>query len=652
MKYTFIIGFSDEQRLLSGVQSWSGKTFDYIKKTFDFSILNNDLIDISYAYYSKVTDKQKFIRILNIYNLIVNENTITINYTVGKEQNITSETLKLKTQKILRTDKIIEQNNYMPFCSILNQSQVGGIFSKDNLIDNVNKFVKQSDWLSIYNLFKPIEGISKNNTIWNDVELLSNISFATAKLSEVYINLKHTFNKDEEKFKFLVQQKKYRQVTELLRKRCIELNPENPTYYSNLGYTHYQYSRELTQIGGRRDGKPLEEIETAIKYLDKALELNPTRLNDLYRKGMMLTELYPKLTLFSRTKPEAKKYKEVNLKIQDGIDAFELVIKYYHDIPIEDIYNKKKYRKEHIKSCYDAARAYSDLVSNNWDEVIYLLSLDHNINENDDVKYIPKDLENIEKAIKHIENCSINDNIIFITIPIENYNLLDVAAYNGNVEGVYKLYCIAKYYFTKFWILSGYGQRVNDKANEFRDKAEEFYIKALEFNWSQEKERADKSFIAERLCRLYISKKQYDKATSVIAPFIRRRTDYYVRYSYASALMLNGKHDDAKFQIKLAQENVHSNKEMWLGYFINACSDLRNNDLDSSKDNLKKAVIQAKNDGKSNIDSLLIAQGFISIKENDRQNASKFLGQALDLNPYRVSIQKRVPNWQPKEVKS
>ena len=537
----------------------------------------------------------------------------------------------------------------MPFCCILDHSQLVRLFSKDNLIDNVNEFIKKSDWLSIYNLFKPLEDISKNDNVWNDVDILSSISFATAKLSEVYINLKHTFNKDEEKFKFLSQQKKYRQITELLRKRCIELNPENPSYYSNLGYTHYQYSRELTQIGGRRDGKPLEEVDTSIKYLDKALELNPTRLNDLYRKGMMLTELYPKLTLFSRKRPEAETYKEVNLKIQEGIDAFELVIKYYQEMPIEDVYNKKKYRKEHIKSCYDAARAYSDLVSNNWDEVIYLLSLDHNINEYDDVKYIPKDLENIEKAIEHIEKCSINDNFEFISNPIENYILVDVAACNGNVEGVYKLYCIAKYYFTKFWILSGYGQRPNDKANEFRDKAEVFYKKALIFNWSQEKERADKSFIAERLCRLYISKKQYEEASSVIAPFIRRRTDYYVRYSYASALMLNGKHDEAKFQIKLAQENVQSNKEMWLGYFINACSDLRNNNIDSSKDNLKKAVNQAKNDGKSNIDSLLIAQGFISIKENDRVNATKFLGQALDLNPYRVSVQKRVPNWQPKE---
>lgn len=647
-----IVGFSDEQRLLSGSQSWTGKAFEDIKNIFDLSQLNKDLIVEAYGYYSKAVDKHKPVKVIKITNIFVKDDSITMYYSVGDELVITSESFKSKTQKILRADKVVEQNNYLPFCSILNDFQSERLFSDNSLNDKVSEFIKQSDWLSIYNLFDPFVDISKNQIIWNDADLLSNISFATAKLSEVYINLKHTFNKDDDKFKFLAQQKKYRQFTELLRKRCIELNPTNPTYYSNLGYTHYQYSRELTQIGGRRDGKPLDEIDNAIKYLDKALEINPFRLNDLYRKGMMLTELYPKLSLFSRTRPEAEKYKEVNEKIQEGIDAFELVIKYYQAIPSEDVYNKKKYRKEYIKSCYDVARAYSDLVSNNWDEVIYLLSLDHNINENDEVKYIPKDLENIEKAIKHLESCGINDNNDFINNPIENFNLLEVAAYNGSVEGVYKLYCIAKYYFTKFWILSGYGQRPNDKSNEFRDKAELFYKKALEFNWSKEKERADKSFIAERLCRLYISKKQFEEAAKIIRPFIKNRTDYYVRYSYASALMLNGKYDDAKFQIKLAQENIQSNKEMWLGHFINACSDLRSNDLDSSKSNLQKAVNQAKTDGKFNIDSLLIAQGFISIKENNKTDASKFLEQALDLNPYRVSIQKRVPNWQPKGEKN
>ncbi|MEO0075832.1 MAG: hypothetical protein ABIK31_07005 [candidate division WOR-3 bacterium] len=400
----------------------------------------------------------------------------------------------------------------------------------------------------------------------------------------------------------------------------------------------------LTQLGGRRDGKPLEEIEKALQYLNKALELNDARVNDLYRKGQMLSELYPKLTLFSKAKmPSADKYKTANEKIIEGIKAFETAISVFENFAPDD-FKRKSYYKEYVKCCYDGARAYSDLVSNNWDEIQFVLSLDHKISEDDKVTYIPDDLKNIDKALGLIEKCCIVDNIPAMSQP-EQKDIIDLAAHTGVVEGVYKLYSFGKHLFTKYWILSGYGQRTNHNADIFRDKSELFYKKALEFPWSDEKKRADKTFIAEKLCRLYISKKQYDKASDTIRPFILNRTDYYVRYTYASALMLNGQFAEAKRQLDLAMSFPQGNKEIWLGHFLKACADLRDNNLDNSKANLDKAIKQAETDGKKNLDSLLIAQAFISLKEKDREQATKFLEQALEINPYRVSIQKRVSNW-------
>jgi tetratricopeptide (TPR) repeat protein len=532
----------------------------------------------------------------------------------------------------------------MPFCTVLNETQTKKFFKSETLIEEVNNLIKKSDWISIYKKFEPIENLKKNTEIWNDEDLLSNISFATAKLSEIYIDLRKIFQNDNEKNKFLAQQKKYREATELLRKRCIEINPYNPLHYSNLGYSHYQYVRELTQLGGRRDGRPLEEIEKAIQYLDKAIAINGARVNDLYRKGQMLSEIFPKLTLFAKSKmPSADKYKTVNEKISEGIKAFETAIAVFENLSPDD-FKRKSYYKEYVKCCYDGARTYSDLVSNNWDEIQFVLSLDHNISEEDKVTYIPDDLKNIDKALALIEKCCIVDNIPAMP-QAEPKEIIDLASHTGDVEGVYKLYSFGKHLFTKYWILSGYGQRTNHNADICRNKAELFYKKALDFPWSDEKERADKTFVAEKLCRLYISKKQYDKAAETIRPFIRNRTDYYVRYTFASALMLNGKYDEAQKQLDLAISYPQSNKEMWLGHFLKACADLRGNNLDSSKLNLQKAIKQAETDGKKNLDSLLISQGFISIKENDKQHATEFLELALEINPYRVSIQKRVPNW-------
>lgn len=644
MKQTLLIGFADDQRFQSGQQSWTGKTLEEIKKLFDLSILTLDNLDKSIGYYSKSADKTKKCIEIIVTSITTDNDRFAISFTTGQEMELTAEQLKKRAQKILRSEKVMPTNVYMPFCSVLNESQTKKLFKSETLIDEVNELLKKSDWISIYKKFEPIQDLKNNSEIWNDEDLLSNISFSTAKLSEVYIDLRKAFQNDQEKNKFLAQQKKYREATELLRKRCVELNPTNPLHYSNLGYSHYQYVRELTQLGGRRDGKPLEEIEKAIQYLNKALELNGARVNDLYRKGQMLSEVFPKLTLFAKSKmPGADKYKTANEKINEGITAFETAITAFENFAPND-FKRKSYYKEYVKCCYDAARAYSDLVSNNWDEIQFVLSLDHNISEEDKVTYIPDDLKNIDKALSLIEKCCIVDNIPAMPQP-EPKEVIDLASHTGSVEGVYKLYSFGKHLFTKYWILSGYGQRTNPNADIYRDKAEMFYKKALDFPWSDEKERADKTFVAEKLCRLYISQKQYEKATDIIRPFIRNRTDYYVRYTFASALMLNGKYSEAQKQLDLAMSYPQANKEMWLGHFLKACADLRSNNLDSSKSNLQQAIQQAETDGKKNLDSLLIAQGFISIKENDKEHAAKFLEQALEINPYRVSIQKRVPNW-------
>ncbi len=77
--------------------------------------------------------------------------------------------------------------------------------------------IKNSDWIGIYKMFEPINNIRTKPDLWNDEDLLSHISFATAKLSEVYINLKQNFPIDNDRNKFLAQQKKYREATEFLK---------------------------------------------------------------------------------------------------------------------------------------------------------------------------------------------------------------------------------------------------------------------------------------------------------------------------------------------------------------------------------------------------------------------------------------------------
>lgn len=268
MKKTLLIGLADDQRFQSGQQSWTGKTLEEIKKLFNLSTLTVDNLDKGIGYFSKTADKTRKCVEITVTAVTVDSDRFAISFTAGQEINLSAEQVKKRAQKILRSEKILPTNAFMPFCTILNEPQTKKLFKSETLIDAVNELIKKSDWISIYKKFEPIQNLKNNTEIWNDEDLLSNISFAAAKLSEVYIDLRRSFQNEQEKSKFLAQQKKYREATELLRHRCIEINPANPLHYSNLGYSHYQYVRELTQLGGRRDGKPLEEIEKALQYFE------------------------------------------------------------------------------------------------------------------------------------------------------------------------------------------------------------------------------------------------------------------------------------------------------------------------------------------------------------------------------------------------
>lgn len=526
----------------------------------------------------------------------------------------------------------------------------------DELRKTLKEMIGQCDWIGIYNKFKPFDLLLNNKEVWNNSEILNQISLALAKLSETSGNLKYSFNTEKELNDFLHQQKTYREATILLRRRCIELTPDNAAYYSTLAYSHYQFLRELIQPGGRRDGRALDEVGQALTYLNKAIELSPTRISDYYRKGQILSELLPKLLVFNRkTLSNRDKLTEASRqskeKIKEGILAFKEGIDCYESIQKENKFDLRRYYKDYIKSLYDISRAYFDLIQNNWDEIQFALKLNHAIPPHDSITYIPEDYENIKNAICNIEKCLKLDNIPALSNSSIKENI-DLACYTGHVEGVYKLYSLGKYFFTKGWIVSGYGQRLNQESNMCFDLSEKLYFEALKFPWSENKVKQNKIYIAEKIARLFITQGKYEEATAILEKHIdkRKKTDYYVFYTLAIAYMNNNEFDKAKACINSALNDKFGNKELWLGHFLLSCNNLRNGDIDKAKNALGIASKIAKDSGKENLDSLLIAQGFIAYKENKKRDALVFLEEAQKLNPYRLFVNKRIDKWKNKNL--
>jgi tetratricopeptide (TPR) repeat protein len=106
--------------------------------------------------------------------------------------------------------------------------------------------------------------------------------------------------------------------------------------------------------------------------------------------------------------------------------------------------------------------------------------------------------------------------------------------------------------------------------------------------------------------------------------------------------MLQGMYDDARAQINQALEDTKGNKELWLGKFLDSIALLRAGNIAESKIELNKAIVDAEKEGKTNLDSLLITQGYIAIKEGKKSEAMELFKSSLEINPYRVSVQKRV----------
>ena len=85
------------------------------------------------------------------------------------------------------------------------------------ILEEIKGLKEENDWLGIYNIFQPIADLPQNNLIWNDHRVLNEIGYACGKLAETGSIPQEIFQNQTAKNKFLDQQKKYREHTEMIR---------------------------------------------------------------------------------------------------------------------------------------------------------------------------------------------------------------------------------------------------------------------------------------------------------------------------------------------------------------------------------------------------------------------------------------------------
>ncbi len=639
----FIFAF-DEKTFENGRVSYFGQHLNNITSLFpEFVSLTTASLDGAIGIFAKKDDDQQPARTLEILSFDNRGNGASIHFKVKAISDINSGAVRRGIRGQLDRTGLVVDGPYLPFCCLVNTEDVPAVLSTGGE-SQLSLMHSRLDWMGIYKRFQPIGNLARDYPdVWIDIESLNMIGFACAKLAETSVNLKQAFPDVRQKQNFLRQQSHYRGETEAIRRRCIEIQPNNAGLLSNLAYLYYRNVIELTQPGGRRDGNIRQEIDQALDHLDETLKLDNTRVSDLYRKGFLLADKLRQQILFGAGGGNGKNRSDQSrLCTRDGIAAFERAVEVWESYTLADR-NRRRYQKDYIKSLYHAGGAYYSLIINDWDEAVYMLGLGSLIDDADRVPINHKDLENADRAWTYFYACWHSERSDLNTdVPSEKST-----APSGAEDGVFKLYWLGKVRFAKFWILSGAGQTVDATANEERDEAERLLVAALKQQWPPENQRQKKDFIAELLARLYISKQEPDKAIEVIKAHSTRYIEAYVATTLSTALVLTKQHDDAQRVLHDAVNN-RGNKALWKTLLYQSCASLRMGLLDQARQEVAAAEKEARRQGKATVDTILIAYAFISYKSGDIQEAINYLTQAIALNPHRISVQKRLMNWQRK----
>ena len=521
----YIIATSFSELKQHGYFFWGEKYYSQIKNYLPKNITTTLGISTAVVYFCKNEQKFKNSLLINITGVQLTSNFLKLNYSIAEEMKYKSYQIRTALRNYLNKKTILE----LPFCAVVDESDFFNFINDSSIEDKLSIFEQNNDWNSIIKILDKFQPLEKNQ-IWNNSNLLNRFSFATAKLSECDNNIKTKFPDKDKRKEYLEERKKFRELTIKLRKRCIELDNNNPSFYSNLAYTYYQSATELSTPGGRKDGNLKNEASLALYYFDKALELDHNRITDLYRKANLLSDILTNKILFNPDtdiKIQEKYNQAYNLQ-QLSIQTFETLTEKYEDISDEK--QKKRFFKYYIKALYKLSLLNFQLGKTNINTLNILYNQNPLFNCSDEDSEIK--LTYINNAINYLEKC------IKLDSRKNEQDLLEAATSNNFIIGVYKSYLMGKIYLYKFLL-----------TKDLKDEktAKEFMLKAHETEFPSKLKKQNKLFILEKLAILYLLEEQPQTAIHLLENAYKRSSIFpeYAALTLAISYLLNNQKNES-----------------------------------------------------------------------------------------------------------
>ncbi|MEP0861590.1 MAG: hypothetical protein HRF52_09150 [Ignavibacterium sp.] len=556
----YIISTSYENIKNDGFFFWGENYFPQIRNYIPLNTTEVISITEGIIFFNKASFKEKYALKIKINQTHITRVYLKIFYSVTEQLNIKSFQVRQALKQYFQKNSVLE----IPFCSAVEKEKFYSLLEDGKLFSEISFFEEKNNWIEIYKIlesYMPIE----NSAIWNNPDALNRFSFATAKLSECSENLKIKFPDKEKRKDFIKQKKYFRELTIKLRNRCIELNPDNPAYYSNLAYTHYQSVNELNTPNGRRDGNLIREAEKAIEYFDKALLLDNTRIPDIYRKAMLLSEILPTYNLYKSEFITSEndeiqtrqKYLSAVDMISRGIEEFIKLTKIYEKLSGKSVNNpgftelKNHYKKYYIKSLYHIAQKKLKLTKIDFNLFNILYGYKPIQCESDQINH---KIAALNIANSYIEKCIESD----YTKKKEEKYLIDKVECNNFIAGVYKAYLKA--------LIETYLFVITERSKHLIN-AKDYFHKALEMNFPLNQKNQNKFFIIEKMAVLNLIELKYEAAIKLLEPVynksIQKKSGKFPLYAAFTLSIVYAVIGDKQKALSVVEENINCGNKIF-----------------------------------------------------------------------------------------
>ena len=512
----------------------------------NFKELNNATISGCIGYIKDKTASDKNCYILDISNLKVDENSLSFDFKISIELTISNNTINKSLYKLAqKSNWIIKESGYYPLLCIMNKADFDTVRKGmpnarkiTNNTANIDELKANSDWEGICNIYEPLERVNEITEVWDNVSELYELAFACSKLGEPQ-------NGMEQDRIHLIKVKRYRELSISFFLRCIELEPNDFRYTSALAYRYYLNVMELTKPKGRSDGKIIDEIEQALKWLNKALELNPKSIKDNYRKGKLIIDKQTSNFKYSSHQWTKETFDEIEYMESEATKSLTDVIELYEQSENDEY--KKRYHNEYVKALYTLACFYMEKPKNHWNEYACCKIANKTL----EISFKREDMQYIAKAKDLLEKCFRAETEIDLH---EDFDITKLTKLTNqwNITPMDKLYRLGLIYLEMYFIKKIINNDLNSTVI-YKENSKKYLMAARHIGEEMKRSKIAKRdtwFISEKIAWYYIISDQFNDAIQIIE---RGRAGYVIN-TCAVALLLSGQDSN----VSKARESLKS----------------------------------------------------------------------------------------------